>query len=165
MQIIHTEVAQATAPNGQPLLRVIFCGEGGECVTVDMANVEAGNDGTAIDRARAILVQTATFDLAVNDYEKQSNGNFDQVGVTAADDENGRVYIFEYCDGNTDRRVPPAIMPSLEAAREEGVRRAVDLLGDLQPGPDDLTGWLVRVRDQKGELLYAIDVQEAKKAR
>ncbi|CAH2408134.1 DUF6894 family protein [Mesorhizobium escarrei] len=56
-------------------------------------------------------------------------------------------------------------MPSLEAAREEAVRCAIDLLVDLQPGTDDLSGWLVRLRDENGELLYAIDVQEAETAR
>lgn len=40
MQIIRTEVTQASAPTGQPILRVIFCGEGGDCVTVDMARVK-----------------------------------------------------------------------------------------------------------------------------
>jgi hypothetical protein len=165
MQIIRTEVIQATAPTGQPILRVLFCGEGGDCVTVDMASVEGGNDEAAIDRAKAILVQTATFDVAANDYDARSNGNFDEVAVTAANDENGGVYIFEYRDGEAGHQVPPSRMPSLEAAREEAVRCAIDLLVDLQPGTDDLSGWLVRLRDENGELLYAIDVQEAQAAR
>ncbi|CAH2408132.1 hypothetical protein [Mesorhizobium escarrei] len=75
MQIIRTEVTQATAPTGQPILRVIFCGEGGDCVTVDMARVYGGNNEAAISRAKAALVQTATLDLAVNDYDARSNGN------------------------------------------------------------------------------------------
>jgi hypothetical protein len=165
MQIIRTEVTQATARTGQPILRVIFCGEGGDCVAVDMARVEAGNDKAAINRAKAILVQTATFDVAVNDYDARSNGNFDEVAVTVANDENGGLYIFEYRDREGDHQVPPSRMPSLEAAREEAVRCAIDLLVDLQPGADDLSGWLVRVRDENGELLYTIDVQEAEAAR
>ena len=165
MQIIRTEVAQTTAPNGEPILRVLFCGQGGDCVTVDMANVEAGNEEAAVDRARAILVQTATFDLALNDYDARSNGNFDEVAVTAANDENGGIYIFEYRDGEGSRQVPPSRMPSFEAAREEAVRCAIDLLVDLQPGTGDPSGWLVRVRDGNGELLCAIAVQEAEAAR
>jgi hypothetical protein len=55
MQIIRTEIAEATALSGEPILRVLFCGEGGDCVTVDMASVEAGSDDAALDRARAIL--------------------------------------------------------------------------------------------------------------
>jgi hypothetical protein len=165
MQILRIEVNQATTPTGEAILRVMFCGEGGDCVTVDMANVEAGNDDAAVDRARGILVQTATFELAANDYDARSNGNFDEVAVTAANEENGGVYFFEYRDGEGGRQVPPSRMPSLEAAREEAVRCAIDLLVDLQPGTDDLSGWLVRVRDENGELLYAIDVQEAEAAR
>lgn len=165
MQIVRTEVSRTTTPTGEAVLRVLFCGEGGECVTVDMANTETGNDEAALDRARAILVQTATFDVAANDYDARSNGNFDEVDVTAAKDKNDAVYIFEYRDGEGSRQVPPSTMPSFEAAREEAIRCAIDLLVDLEPGTDALTGWLVRVRAQNGELLYVIDVQEAEAAR
>jgi hypothetical protein len=144
---------------------VIFCGEGGDCVTVDMASVEAGNDDAAIDRARGMLVQTATFELAANDYDARSNGNFDEVAVAAANEKSGGIYFFEYRDGNGGRQVPPSRMPSLEAARDEAVRCAIDLLVDLQPRTDDLSAWLVRVRDENGEVLYTIDVQEAEAAR
>jgi hypothetical protein len=165
MQIVRTDVSRATALTGEPVLRVLFCGEGGDCVTVDMASVESGSDDAALDRARAILVQTATFGLAANDYDARSNGNFDEVAVTAATDGNEGVYIFEYRDGEGSRQVPPSRMPSFDAAREEAMRCAIDLLVDLEPGTDALTGWLVRVRDEKGELLCAIDVQEAEGAR
>lgn len=113
----------------------------------------------------AILVQTATFGLAANDYDARSNGNFDEVSVTSASDESGDVYIFEYRDGQGSRRIPPSKMPSLDAARSEAIRCAVDLLVDLQPGTDDLSGWLVRVSNQSGELICTIDVAEAEAAR
>ncbi|WP_435053508.1 hypothetical protein [Mesorhizobium australicum] len=45
------------------------------------------------------------------------------------------------------------------------MRCAIDLLVDLQPGDDDLTGWLVRMRDQAGNELCTIDVAEAEAAR
>lgn len=165
MQILRTVVAQAMAPSGQPILRVQFCGEGGDCVTVDMAAVEHGNQAVAIERAKAILVQTATFNSATNDYDARSNGNFDEVAVASASDENGGLYIFEYRDGDASRQVPPCILPSQETARDEAIRCAVDLLVDLQPGQDALTGWLVRVRGENGDLLCTVDVQEAEAAR
>jgi hypothetical protein len=166
MQIIRTEVAHATAPTGQSIVRVLFCTEGGECVTVDMSAVDGAEDNEgAVSRAKAILVQTATFNSAANAYDSQSNGNFDEVAVTSAHDEHGDVYVFEYRDGETSRKIPPTRMPSFDAARAEAVRCAVDLLMDLQPGTDALTGWLVRVRDENGALLCAIDVQEAEAAR
>jgi hypothetical protein len=165
MQIVRTEISPATAATGEPVMRVLFCGEGGDCVTVDMANVETESQQSALDRARAILVQTATFSVAANDYEAQSDGNFDEVAVTTASNENGGVYIFEYRDGDGSREVPPSRMPSFEAARQEAIRCAIDLLVDLEPGTHPLTGWLVRVRNETGELLCAIDVQEAEAAR
>jgi hypothetical protein len=69
MQIVRAEVARATTPTGEALLRVLFCGEGGDCVTVDMATVKTGNDEAALDRARTILVQIANFGLAAHDYD------------------------------------------------------------------------------------------------
>ncbi|SFU21192.1 hypothetical protein [Mesorhizobium sp. YR577] len=169
MQIIRTEVVQTNTSTGEPILRVIFCGEGGDCVTIDMATVEgqAEDDEAALDRARAILVQTGTFGGAANDYDARSNGNFDEVAVTGASDENGGVYIFifEYRDGDGVRQVPPSKMPSLKAARNEAIRCAIDLLVDLQAGTDDLSGWLGRVRGESGETLCTIDVQEAEAAR
>lgn len=165
MQIVRTEISPTTAATGEPVVRVLFCGEGGDCVTVDMANVETEREESALDRARAILVQTAMFGVAANDYEARSNGNFDEVAVSTASSENGEVYVFEYRDGEGSRQVPPSTMPSFEAARREAVRCAIDLLVDLEPGTDPLTGWLVRVRNQSGDLLCAIDVQEAEAAR
>lgn len=131
MQIIRTEIAKATALTGEQIVRVLFCGEGGDCVTVDMAKVELEADEAALDRARAMLVQTAAFDR----------------------------------DGEGSRELPPARMPSFDAARKEAIRCAIDLLADLQPGTDDLSGWLVRVRELTSELLLTISVQEAEAAR
>jgi hypothetical protein len=164
MEIVRTQVLNATALNGQAILRVVFCGEGSECVTVDMANVD-GDEEFALTRAKAILVQTATFGLAANEYDATSNGNFDEVAVTSASNAGGDVYLFDYRDGETSRRIPPSRMPSLEAARAEAIRCAVDLLVDLEPGTDALSGWLVRVSDEKGELVYTVDVLEAEAAR
>ncbi|MBZ9799445.1 hypothetical protein [Mesorhizobium sp. ES1-4] len=95
-----------------------------------------------MDRAKAILVQTATFDLAANDYHANSNGNFDEDAVTSMSDAAGDMYVFDYRDGETSRRIPRSRMPSLSVARTEAIRCAMDILADLQPGTDDLTGWL-----------------------
>jgi hypothetical protein len=48
-------------------------------------------------------------------------GNFDEIDVTAANDENGGVYIFEYRDAEGSRQVPPSKMANFEAAREDGL--------------------------------------------
>ncbi|MBD0416974.1 DUF6894 family protein [Oryzicola mucosus] len=165
MQIVRTDISRVTAATGEPVLRVLFCGEGGNCVTVDMADPQTGGEEAAVERAREILLKTATFALAVNDYDARSNGNFDEVAVTNASTDGGGVYIFEYRDGDGSRQIPPSNMPSFEAARSEAIRCAVDLLVDLEPGTDDLTGWLVRVLDESGELLCTIDVQQAEAAR
>lgn len=165
MQLMRTEVKETTSVTGGLIQLVRFCGEGGECVTVEMASMEGLADkATALERARAILVQTATFDVASNVYDAESNGNFDQVTVTSAEDNGGGAYVFEYRDGEGSRQVPPSRMPSLEAAREEAIRSAIDVLVDLQPGTDDLSGWLVRVRDEAGTLVCAVTVEEAETA-
>ena len=164
MQIIRTEVTNAAALDGGSLRRVMFHGEGSECVTVDMAGADGKSEEDALARAKAILVQTATFGLAANDYDANSNGNFDELAVTAASNGIGDAYIFEYRDGETIRRIPPSRMPSLDAARSEAIRCAVDLLVALQTGTDDLSGWLVRVFRENGGLLCVVDVAEAKAA-
>ncbi|WP_147377757.1 DUF6894 family protein [Mesorhizobium waimense] len=165
MQIIRTEIGEAIGHSGQQIVRVIFCGEDGERVSVDMAKREPFAERDAIGRAIAILVQTANFDVAANSYDAHSNGNFDEVAVTAANDESGGLYIFEYRDGDGCQQVPPSKMPSFHAAREEAIRCAIDVLVDLQSGTDDPSGWLVRVRDENGELRCSIDVSEAEAAR
>lgn len=165
MQIIRTHVERATASSGHPVVRVQFCGEEGDCVTVDMRAVDDADEAIAMERARAILVQTARFDSATNDYDAESNGNFDEIALTSASDDSGEVFVFEYRDGESFRQIPPCTMPSRQAAHEEAVRCAVDLLLDLQPGQDPLSGWLVRVRGEDGAVLCTIDVQEAEAAR
>jgi len=147
------------------MLRVMFCGEDDDCVTVEMPEGTETDDDAVVARARALLFQTATFDLAVNDYDARSNGNFDEVTVTASHSGSEGIYIFEYRDGEGVRQIPPSTMPSYTAAREEAIRSAIDLLMDLEPGTDDLAGWLVRVRNDQGELLFTIDVQDAEAAR
>nr|WP_155921564.1 hypothetical protein [Mesorhizobium sp. L2C054A000] len=72
-------------------------------------------------------------------------------------------YTFEYRDADQARQVPPAETPSFEAARAEAIRCVIGLLADL--GDDDMTGWLVRMRDQAGNELCTIDVAEAEAAR
>lgn len=167
MQIVRTEVAKAIADNGEPIVRVAFCGQGGERVTVDMVGPggEAINHEEVVGQAKGLLVQTATFDLAANDYAAESGGNFDEITLTSAETGGAGVYIFEYRDGEASRSVPPSQMPSFEAAREEAIRSAIDLLDELRTGTADLSGWLVRLRGENGELLCAIDVQEAEAAR
>ena len=162
MQIVGINIGPATAPSGLPLVRVVFEGEGGESVAVEMARGEDADSALgAIDRAKALLVQTATFEMPV-DGNGVSDGSAERDDVHSGE---SNIYTYEYRDGDQARQVPPAEMPSFEAARAEAIRCAIDMLVDLQPGADDLTGWLVRVRDQAGNELCAIDVAEAEAAR
>lgn len=112
----------------------------------------------AIDRAKALLVQTATFEMPV------TGTTCRMVLRNATMSIRGRARS-NIAMGDKACQVPPAEMPSFEAARAEAIRCAIDMLVDLQPGADDLTGWLVRVRDQGGHELCAIDVAEAQAAR
>jgi hypothetical protein len=56
-------------------------------------------------------------------------------------------------------------MPSFQAAREEAIRGAIDLLDGLQLNTVDLSSWWVRLWDENGELLRVIDGQVAAEAR
>ncbi|ESX94696.1 hypothetical protein X755_24015 [Mesorhizobium sp. LNJC405B00] len=71
-------------------------------------------------------------------------------------------YTFYYRHGDQARQVPPAETRSFEAARAEAIRCVIGLLADL--GDDDMTGWLVRMRDQAGNELCTISVCEAEAA-
>lgn len=114
---------------------------------------------SAIERAKALLVQTATFEMPV-DGNDVSDGSKERVHTAESN-----FYTFEYRDGDQVRQVAPAEMPSFEAARAEAIRCAIEMVVDLQPGADDLTGWLIRVRDHAGNELCSIDVAEAEAAR
>ena len=163
MQIVETQVASATLEGGQSGLRVIFCGEGGERVTVEMATADEVTDPIA--RAKSILIQTAALGPVSNEYDRQSNGDFDEVSIDMATEGSETVYLFEYRDGGVIQRLPDATLPSADVAREEALRCALELLVDLKPGEDDLVGWLVRVSDQDGRLLFTVDVSDAEAAR
>ena len=162
MQIVGINIGPATTRAAQPLVRVVFEGEGGESIAVEMARGDDADGALgAIDRAKALLVQTANFEMPV-DRNHGLNRAPESDGVRARE---SNIYTFEYRDGDQARQVPPAEMPSFEVARAEAIRCAIDLLVDLQPGDDDLTGWLVRMRDQAGNELCTIDVAEAEAAR
>jgi hypothetical protein len=161
MQIVGVNVEPTSGLEGRSLLRVVFQGEGGESVSVEMARGELVDEALgvgAIDRAKAILVQTATFEGSGRTDTRPADPG-EPMGMVS------KVYTFEYREGDEGRLLPPCEMPSTEAARAEAVRCAIDMLVDLQPGNDDLTGWLVRVRDDSGAEVCTIDVAEAEAAR
>lgn len=109
-------------------------------------------------------MQTATFNLAANDYDAQSNGNFDELAVTSVQEGENKTYIFEYRDGEGIRRVPPSVMPSFQAAREEAIRGAIDCsIACNRIQSICQAGWCAS-GTRKGELLCVIDGQAAEEA-
>jgi hypothetical protein len=50
------------------------------------------------------MPQTVSFGLAANEYDAQSDGDFDELAVTAAAAEDGAVFIFECRDGEGSRQ-------------------------------------------------------------
>jgi hypothetical protein len=163
MQLLGTEIRA----EGRTVM-VEFVGEGGEKIAVSMAS--PGPDAlqarsALIDRAKQMMVQATAFDGATNEYDQQSNGNFDETVATGRSDGVGPgYYLFEYRDAGGVRRLPAVELPSLQAAREEALRSAIDLLDEpgTSVGDDD---WAVRVRDQGGELLLSIGFDEARDAK
>lgn len=167
MEVVGVHVARAVAPNGATVIRVVFDGKDGASVIVNLAStVHTEDDPKAIERAKHVLIETARYKTALNDYDAQSNGNFDEISTAAiSDDDDDQIYIYEYRDGEGSTQTPPSRMPSLKAAREEALRSAVDLLGDLKESGEVASGWLVRVRGEGGEFLFGIDADEAEAAR
>ncbi len=165
MEVVGVHVSRAVAPNGATVIRVVFDGKDGASVIVNLANtVHTEDDPKPIERAKHVLIETARYKTALNDYDAQSNGNFDAISIAAIsddddDDDDDQIYIYEYRDGEGSTQTPPSRMPSLKAAREEALRSAVDLLGDLNESGEVASGWLVRVRGEGG------DADEAEAAR
>ncbi|MGN6535629.1 MAG: DUF6894 family protein [Mesorhizobium sp.] len=157
MQIVRTEVERATAGNGKPTTRVTFRGQGGDSVVVETSG-ERPDDETAIEKAKALLLQTAVF----GDPDRQADGN-STLGPVERQDKDGEWFVFEYRDGDTSRRVPPSLLPGSDPARKEAVRSAVDLLGDLEQELSP-SAWLVRVYDEPGALLFTVTKGEAEVA-
>ncbi|MBB3644382.1 hypothetical protein FHX14_000541 [Rhizobium sp. BK619] len=62
--------------------RIDFVGDDGEAVTVHVADGAYVDEGVAVERARAIMVQLTPFGTrggarSLNAYDAASNGNFD----------------------------------------------------------------------------------------
>lgn len=130
MQIVGINIGPAVNPAGQPLVRVVFEGEGGESISVQMARGDDADGALgAIDRAKALLVQTATFEMPV-DKNNGPNKPPESDNVRARE---SNIYTFEYRDGEQARQVRPAEMPSFEAARAEAIRCAIDCSSICNP--------------------------------
>jgi hypothetical protein len=155
MQIIRTEVIDATAGDGKPATRVVFRGEGGDSVVVETTG-EQGDRETAIEKAKAILLQTAAF----GDPDREANNGNSPLEPTERRHRGGQWFVFEYRDGDSSRRVPPSLLPGLDVAREEAIRSAADLLPDLHEALSR-SDWMVRVYDDHGALLFTISKGEA----
>lgn len=83
MQLTNTRIASQT---GSAIV-VEFLGEGDEMISVTMSNSDGNlNPENAIDHARAVMIQLATFNVdrpvhqSINRYDALSNGNFDEAG-------------------------------------------------------------------------------------
>lgn len=119
MEVVGVHVARAVAPNGDTVIRVVLDGKDGASVVVDLANtVHPEDDPKAIERAKNVLIEAARYKSALNDYDAQSNGNFDEISIAEISDGNeDQMYIYEYRDGAGSTQTPPSRMPSLKAAR------------------------------------------------
>lgn len=151
MQIVGTKVSQATAATGEQIVRLVFQGEGGERIAVDMASGDRTDDTEqdVLERARVMLVQTATFGIG-------KRSSYDGASVPSA--PVSETFVFEYREGDGSRHAS-AIMPGAAAARAEAMRSAIDLIDETTEYNKDL--WLIRVYDESGALVCSIDADEA----
>lgn len=164
MQIIDTQITHLTAETGEPVTRLVFLGEGGEKIAVDMSEMnheiegdDQDNERDILQRARVMLVQTATF--GIDDRSTPAPRSTPHHG-TGEQAPTARPYLFEYREGEGSRRTS-ASMPSDETARDEAIRSAIDILDD-EPAIAPENGWLVRVYDSSGTLVVSVDADQAR---
>lgn len=156
MQILGIEVAQAMAPSGQPILRVQFCG--GEATALPSIwrpwNTETKRQRYSGQRPSwsklrpSIVPQTITMREAMAISTKSLL--LLRMMRTAAS------ISLSIVMAKPAGRFPPCILPAGKPRVTRG--SAAPSLFDLQPGQDALTGWLVRVRGENGDLIYTVDV-------
>lgn len=161
MRIVSTKVVTREDGSGRPVVSVTFDGEGGDCITIDMEGApDVGmTEQGAVERARAIMVQVASFD---------QQASTDSVGVSGSSDNDNRVlmdqnkyiYVIEYRDAGKVEVMPPVNLPSDQVAREEAVRSAIDLLQSADNS--DATGWAVRVMKSDATLVSEVTFEQAR---
>lgn len=168
MQILATEVSRATAVTGEPIVRLVFQGEGGERIAVDMASNGQSDhaEEDVLKRARVMLVQTAAFGIRDVSADGSDRHRSEPGGRMPAASPDGDTFVFEYREGDGSRHAS-ATLPGAAAVRAEAMRSAIDLIDES--AQYDQTGWLIRVYDESGALVCSIDADEAiaehKKAR
>lgn len=167
MQILGTEVRHATSASGEPIVRLVFLGEGGESIAVDMASDGGDNHPEEVlERARVMLVQTAAFGMRDVSARQFGTHRSDTTETIQESPNEGETFVFEYREGDGSRHAS-AILPDAVAVRAEAMRSAIDLIDET--AQYNQSGWLIRVYDESGALVCSIDAGEAiaehKKAR
>ena len=121
-------------------------GEGGESIKVTLTSrpPEISEEFTA--RSKAILIQAATVHQAPN------------IGLT--EHPQPQRFALEYLDKGEVRVMPGVEFPSVEAVRGEVMRSAKDLWTDALSRQEAPTGWAVRARNSKGEVVASVDFEE-----
>jgi hypothetical protein len=85
MQLVGTQVHEEVGET--PGFTVEFQGEGGEIVSVKLRASDRLNRLNAVEKAGAVMVQLARFEIGAeqseyaHEYEAQSNGDFDDASV------------------------------------------------------------------------------------
>jgi hypothetical protein len=161
MQVVETLVIRA---NGE--LTVEFTGEGGDVINVHFANAgEPAGDAEAIEKARAVMVQVATFEesAGADEVDAASPDEIDPVYDIGRRDVPGAevTCVLEYMEAGQINRTEQVTLPSMEATAAEVERSAIHVVESFGT-PDDLQGWAVRAVDADGNVLALITFEQAR---
>ncbi|PBB83322.1 hypothetical protein [Mesorhizobium sp. WSM3876] len=150
MQLVNIEVLREGAT---PV--VTFRGEGGEKIAVTFAPGPALPDENLVAKAKATLVQVATF----------SNELDEDAGTALTEKEAPQQsYTLEYQDKGEVRLVTGLSFPSLDLVQEECRRSAKDLWDDALSRGEAPVGWAVRARSQDGTVVASVDYEQLQHA-
>ena len=131
---------------------VEFRGEGGDNITVTVAQQGILSPEELIEKSKVMLLHAAKFGV---DEENSAERPMADAGDA---------YRLEYHDNGEIREVGGLVFPNLDAVRDECRRSAQDLWKDALSRGEAPVGWAVRARNRRGDIVASVDFSELQHA-
>lgn len=160
MQIMQTECSLCVDHNALTMHLVKFLGEGNETIEVKLATTpgEVIDDAALVARAKAVLVQVATFP----DHSGNDDDLHDASPEPFPSSTSGERFRFVYRDGHETSEIPDVVLPDMNAARADAIRSATELLAEARLRMQEVKGWAVRVYNSENQMIINIDFDDVR---